>query len=250
MSLTYRLFCRNYNYISNLTKPVKSGIARSHNHSLRYFTCTSYRNITINKPILDISPIKSVSVSLKQFSTQNETSKSSSEPEEKKPGLIQKFKQMYRDYWYVLVPVHMATSAIWFGGFYYAVRSGFDVLGMLEAWGVKESLIAPLRDSSAGYFALAFALYKIATPLRYAVTVGGTTFAINKLTAVGWIRPVPSRERIKEMFQEKKDNLQDRFIESKQHYQSQIKEKRNHMMDEMRRYKTEMRNMKDKVKKA
>lgn len=43
---------------------------------------------------------------------------------------------------------------------------------MVESLGVSEELIAPLRDSSAGYFALTFALYKIATPLRYAVTVG------------------------------------------------------------------------------
>ena len=47
-------------------------------------------------------------------------------PDEKPPGklsLFQKFKQMYRDYWYVLVPVHLITSLAWFGGFYYlAVR--------------------------------------------------------------------------------------------------------------------------------
>lgn len=78
---------------------------------------------------------------------------------------------------------------------------------------------------------------------------GGTTIAIKKFTAIGWIKPVPSRERIKEMLQERKDTLQDRFNESKLHYKCQMKEKRTHVMDEMRRYKTEMRNLKDKVKK-
>lgn len=39
--------------------------------------------------------------------------------EETKPSLIKRFKQMYKDYWYVLVPVHILTSAAWFGGFYY-----------------------------------------------------------------------------------------------------------------------------------
>lgn len=39
--------------------------------------------------------------------------------EVKKLTLFQKFKQMYRDYWYVLLPVHLVTSAGWFGSFYY-----------------------------------------------------------------------------------------------------------------------------------
>ncbi|CAH0726075.1 unnamed protein product, partial [Brenthis ino] len=156
---------------------------------------------------------------------------------------------MYKDYWYVVLPVHMTTSALWFGGFYYCVRSGVDVISLLESLGISDKLLIPLKESNAGYFALAFALYKLVTPLRYAVTVGGTTYAIKRLTVIGWIKPVPSRERIREMLQEKKDNIQGKFNESKQHYQTQYKEKKSQVMDEMQRYKTEMRKMKDKVKK-
>lgn len=54
--------------------------------------------------------------------------------------------------------------------------SGVDVLGLLESLGVSETLMAPLKESSAGYFALAFALYKLVTPLRYAVTVGNVSY--------------------------------------------------------------------------
>lgn len=50
--------------------------------------------------------------------------------------------------------------------------SGVDVLSLLESLGLSEHLLKPLRESSAGYVALAFALYKLATPLRYAVTIG------------------------------------------------------------------------------
>lgn len=39
--------------------------------------------------------------------------------ETKKLGLFQRFKKMAKDYWYVLIPVHVATSACWFGAFYY-----------------------------------------------------------------------------------------------------------------------------------
>lgn len=38
---------------------------------------------------------------------------------EEKLSLFKRFKKMYRDYWYVLVPVHLVTSVAWFGGFYY-----------------------------------------------------------------------------------------------------------------------------------
>lgn len=39
-----------------------------------------------------------------------------------KLSLIQKFKQMYKQYWYVLIPVHCFTSVFWAGGFYFAVK--------------------------------------------------------------------------------------------------------------------------------
>lgn len=36
-----------------------------------------------------------------------------------KLGLFARFKKMYKEYWYVLLPVHCITSAGWLGGFYY-----------------------------------------------------------------------------------------------------------------------------------
>lgn len=41
---------------------------------------------------------------------------------EKKPSLLKRFKSMYRDYWYVLLPVHIVTSIGWFSGFYYMAK--------------------------------------------------------------------------------------------------------------------------------
>lgn len=35
-----------------------------------------------------------------------------------KLSLFARFKQMYKDYYYVLIPVHIVTSIAWFGGFY------------------------------------------------------------------------------------------------------------------------------------
>lgn len=50
--------------------------------------------------------------------------------------------------------------------------SGVDVLGALESLGISERFMEPIRNSGAGYVALSLACYKVATPLRYAVTLG------------------------------------------------------------------------------
>lgn len=247
MALTYRALFKNYYYLQNITKPVKWSVGEKYPvRSMAISPC--YHNEYYARPLLDTKELITLQTSsLRLYSTQDNTP-SDGEPTKPKEGLIQKFKLMYRDYWYVLIPVHVASSIIWFGSFYYVVRSGVDVLAMLQTLGVGEAIITPLRDSAAGYFAIALALYKLATPLRYAVTVGGTTIAIKKLKGMGFLRPVPSRERIKEIFQEKKDTLQDRFNESRSHYQAQMKEKRTQVLQEMKRYKTEMRNMKKNKK--
>lgn len=49
-------------------------------------------------------------------------SKKLNEPElepPKKQGIVARFKELTRKYWYVLVPVHVITSAGWVAGFYY-----------------------------------------------------------------------------------------------------------------------------------
>ncbi|XP_046638451.1 uncharacterized protein C18orf19 homolog A-like [Daphnia pulicaria] len=123
-----------------------------------------------------------------------------------KVSLFQRFKQMYKDYWYVLIPVHVATSAVWTCGFYFAVKNGLDVVALLENIGVGEKIINPLRNSSVGYYALTYALYKVASPARYAVTIGGTTLSINYLTRWGYIKPA-SKEKMQVFYQKHKDEF-------------------------------------------
>ena len=55
------------------------------------------------------------------------------------------------------------------------LKSGVDIVGVLETLGTSEKILNYMRNSEAGYIALSYACYKIATPARYAVTVGGTT---------------------------------------------------------------------------
>lgn len=37
----------------------------------------------------------------------------------KKQGIVARFKDLTKKYWYVLIPVHVITSAGWLAGFYY-----------------------------------------------------------------------------------------------------------------------------------
>ncbi|GFS88329.1 protein FAM210A [Nephila pilipes] len=126
--------------------------------------------------------------------------------------LFKRYKKMLKEYWYVLIPVHLVTSAFWFGGFYYSAKSGLDIIPILEYMSLPEVLIEPLRNSSLGHIAVASALYKLATPARYMVTLGGTTFSVKFLTKRGLIRPVPTKAEIKTIIQSKlkKDNLDEK----------------------------------------
>ncbi|XKL69407.1 hypothetical protein PGB90_007176 [Kerria lacca] len=140
-----------------------------------------------------------------------------------KPSLLQKFKQMYKEYWYVLVPVHLITSAFWFTSFYYLSKSGVDIASVLESIGAGENLIEKLRNknSTIGYIAISYALYKIATPIRYTVTLGGTTLTIKYLKDYGYIKPIPPPNKLKEIIHEKKDIL----IEKKENLKIRYKDK-------------------------
>lgn len=46
---------------------------------------------------------------------------------------------------------------------------------------LSEKYIDLIKNSNAGDYAVTYALYKIFTPLRYTVTVGGTTLMIKTL---------------------------------------------------------------------
>lgn len=58
----------------------------------------------------------------------------------------------------------------------------------MEKLHFSEKYIEALRGSSAGYWAVAYALYKIFTPLRYMVTVGESPHRSDKITLMGFYR--------------------------------------------------------------
>ncbi|KAK4327229.1 hypothetical protein Pmani_002285 [Petrolisthes manimaculis] len=155
---------------------------------------------------------------------------------EKKLSLVQKFKLMYKQYWYVLIPVHVVTSIVWYGSFFIAAKSGVDIVPVLEKLGAGEKILSHLQNSNAGYYAIAYAMYKIATPARYTITLGGTTISINYLKKHGYIKPVPSPEQLKEMYEDKREE----FIEKKEEIVEKYQEKRDEIVDRYQERKEEI----------
>jgi Protein of unknown function (DUF1279) len=89
----------------------------------------------------------------------------------------------------------------------------------LEYYNFSDTIIRPLRDSHLGHIAVAYFLYKIATPARYTVTVGGTTFAIKFLSKRGIIKPMPTKDQLVQIYKDKKDDLKLKVADKKQELQ-------------------------------
>ncbi|KAL7307246.1 hypothetical protein TKK_0000967 [Trichogramma kaykai] len=104
------------------------------------------------------------------------------------PSIFQKMKQLGKDYWHILIPVHVVTSIGWASIFYIAAKNGVDIVGILEYLKLSEEYLEKIRGSSAGHWAVTYALYKVFTPVRYTVTVGGTTMCIRYLNKWGYMK--------------------------------------------------------------
>ncbi|XP_050309576.1 uncharacterized protein C18orf19 homolog A [Anthonomus grandis grandis] len=200
---------------------------------------------------------KALPIVFQPFSSMSQDNKVNPEQKPEKLSLFKRFKQMYRDYWYVLVPVHLVTSAAWLAGFYYLASSGVDIPALLEFMNFNEKIVNSMRNSSMGYVAITYGLYKIATPIRYAITLGGTTVSINYLTKWGYIKPMPSKERLKEIYAETKEGMKEKrenLIESVQSLQKTvkdtregIKERKDSIVSSVKESKRSLQNIKEKV---
>uniref|UniRef100_UPI00398E4CD3 uncharacterized protein C18orf19 homolog A n=1 Tax=Pristiophorus japonicus TaxID=55135 RepID=UPI00398E4CD3 len=140
-------------------------------------------------------------------------------------GLFQRFKKTLKQYGKVMVPVHLFTSSIWFGTFYYAAIKGVNVVPFLEFIGAPKTIIQILSHSQSGNALTAYALYKLATPARYTVTLGGTSFAVKYLRSCGYLStPPPMREYIQDRMEETRERFSEKMEETKELFTEKIQE--------------------------
>lgn len=104
-------------------------------------------------------------------------------------NLFQRFKTVAKKYWYIMLPVHLVTSAVWFGSFYFIASSGVDVPTLLSSLGCPDWIVEKVKNGNSwtSYLVIAYGLYKICTPFRYMVTLGGTSMTIRYLRKFGYI---------------------------------------------------------------
>ncbi|KAM4687650.1 protein FAM210A isoform 1-T2 [Discoglossus pictus] len=156
--------------------------------------------------------------------------------QDKSIGLFQRFKKTFKQYGKVLIPVHLVTSSIWFGSFYYAAMKGVNVVPFLEFIGLPDGIINILKNSQSGNALTAYALYKIATPARYTVTLGGTSISVKYLRRYGYLSTPPlvkdylqgrmeeTKERITEKMEETRDIISGKMEETKDRLSEKLQE--------------------------
>lgn len=161
--------------------------------------------------------------------------------QDKSMGLFQRFKKTFKQYGKVLIPVHLLTSSVWFGTFYYAAMKGVNVVPFLEMVGLPESIVGLLRDSSSGYALTAYAMYKIATPARYTVTLGGTSLSVQYLRKHGYLStPPPVKEYIQDRMEETKERLTEKMEETKERFSEKMEETKERFSEKMEETKDKL----------
>ncbi|TMS11270.1 Uncharacterized protein E3U43_020263 [Larimichthys crocea] len=172
--------------------------------------------------------------------------------QDKSSGLVQRFKKTFKQYGKVMIPVHLVTSSVWFGTFYYAAMHGVNVVPFLEMIGLPESLVGLLKDSSSGYALTAYAMYKIATPARYTVTLGGTSLSVQYLRKHGYLStPPPVKEYIQDKMEETKEKLSEKMEETKERFSEKMEETKERLSEKMEetkdKFSEKLQETKDRV---
>lgn len=161
-------------------------------------------------------------------SVQNTTSSSAVAEEVEKLSILQRFKRTYKKHGKILVGVHIVTSLVWYGAFYQTLSSGFDFPGFLESVDWSERVVKPLGNigievslekiekyvqvmKTSGNYAGAYLMYKIATPARYTVTLGGTKLVIRYLRKSGKMPAVKDADRLGHLMKESRAEFEARM---------------------------------------
>ncbi|KAF1425439.1 hypothetical protein FQV23_0004108, partial [Spheniscus humboldti] len=165
----------------------------------------------------------------------------SSDPDplqDKSISLFQRFKKTFKQYGKVMIPVHLLTSTVWFGSFYYAAMKGVNVVPFLELIGLPDSIVNILKNSQSGNALTAYALYKIATPARYTVTLGGTSITVKYLRKNGYMStPPPVKEYLQDRMEETKDKITEKMEETKDKITEKMEETKDKITEKIQETK-------------
>lgn len=170
--------------------------------------------------------------------------------QEEKLSVFQRFKKTYKEHGKVLICVHLATSAVWFGSFFYAAKLGVDVIPFMEWVGLSEKIISPFRNSSLGDVALAYLMYKLATPARYTVTLTGTNLAVKYLRKRGVMKPIDKDSSLRSLARDSRKELKEKQAEVKnrtQQLEKKLREKHAEVKTKTDQFETRLKKKRAEV---
>jgi len=169
---------------------------------------------------------------------------------------------MVKDYWYVIIPVEIGTSIVWYAAIYLSLRSGLDIVSLLETLGASEETLARLPRAEAGYHALAFICYKCISPLRHGLSLAISSVVVTRLekTRPGYLKTSGdlaresvemSREGVElakekyedawENFADQKHNLKEKYDEKKDDWKEKFDDKREEIKEDLEKLREKYR---------
>lgn len=111
-----------WNFTSNSSKAVNTCFATSYNDR-RWNSRQPSSQKPIERSFDKISLFRDFSLTTGSWKQKSNSPQATASEDDLLPpknlGIIARFKAMYKQYWYVMVPVHVITSTGWLVGFYY-----------------------------------------------------------------------------------------------------------------------------------
>lgn len=114
--------------------------------------------------------------------------------------------------------------------------------------GFSDRIISPFESSGVGNIAVAYLLYKIATPARYTVTILGTQYCVRYLRYLGYMEPVPEGSRIRDLVKESREQVKGKYEDLKEDIKDKKDEYKEKYEEKIEQYKDKLEERKGKVK--
>ena len=123
---------------------------------------------------------------------------------------------------------------------------GVDVIPLLEAIGAGETVIGAFQTPGVGNAAVAYLLYKVATPARYTVTILGTQLTVRMMRKMGYWEPVPKQDSIRQLYKEGREEFKERMEAVRDKYDEHVEDIRDRYEDQVDETKTRLDKYKGK----
>ena len=125
--------------------------------------------------------------------------------------------------------------------------SGVDVIPFLEKLGAGERILTPFRSSDVGNIAVAYLLYKVATPARYTVTIAGTQATVKQLRRLGYMKPVPEGDSLRELMKEGRAQVKEKVADRKEEWREKVADRKEEIRDKAEDLKEKLKDRKTDI---